>query len=157
MRDRPGSDGIRIVRGASPALRAYAFALYERGLRQHIAAAFGWDEAKQRARFARSYPDDELHRIRRGDATVGILALRSGASLHVALLLIHPRWQRRGIGRAVMALVAAEAARSGRAITLSVFRSNASARALYAALGYAEVAGDDVFLELRWTPRAAPD
>ena len=143
---------VEILRGAPLSLRAYAFALYRRTLEPHIAAAFGWDEREQRARFARSYPDDGLYRIRRGGVPVGILSLRQGEEMHVSLLLIHPRWHRHGIGRAVMLVVAQRATELNAPVTLSVFRTNAPAIALYTALGYTVCGGDEVFVEMRWQP-----
>lgn len=70
-----------------------------------------------------------LLRDRRGPAA---FIARDGARIHA--LYVHPRARRRGLGRALLAEAKAEAAR----LELWVAEANDSARAFYAAQGFAE-------------------
>jgi ribosomal-protein-alanine N-acetyltransferase len=61
--------------------------------------------------------------------------------LHVNTMAVAPAFRRRGLGSALMRFVMADAVRDGaRRATLEVRRSNEAARALYASLGFADVA-----------------
>lgn len=74
----------------------------------------------------------------------GVLSARRGVSLEMAgekleilLLAVHPRWQRRGLGRALMERAEAEAARDGvRYFTLTSGLARSGAHAFYEARGY---------------------
>ncbi|MEO1491029.1 MAG: GNAT family N-acetyltransferase [Pseudomonadota bacterium] len=69
---------------------------------------------------------------------VGFIAVVQGAN--VPALYVHPEWQARGIGRALM-----HAAMQGRAsLTLRCFQQNAIACRFYEALGFRDVARDAV-------------
>jgi ribosomal protein S18 acetylase RimI-like enzyme len=63
-----------------------------------------------------------------------------GAAGYVHRLMIHPRCQRRGLGRYLMGFAELAARRLGcRALRLDAFTGNAPALRLYQALGYADV------------------
>ncbi|HYH27432.1 MAG TPA: GNAT family N-acetyltransferase [Actinomycetota bacterium] len=73
--------------------------------------------------------------------------------LHVRMLAVHPEFQGRGIGRALMEAVVAEARRLGRArITLDTTEAMKAAVALYESMGFErgeDLVYDDGF-RLRW-------
>ncbi|MDX2236668.1 MAG: GNAT family N-acetyltransferase [Hyphomonadaceae bacterium] len=75
-------------------------------------------------------------------APVGFaLAWAPGGDAEVLTLVTAPARRRSGVGAGLMALILAHAARLGApAVTLEVAADNAAARALYARLGFLEVA-----------------
>lgn len=76
-----------------------------------------------------------------GDQPAGFLLLRLAADeAEVITIAVRPRQQRLGVGRALLQAGLAEAGRRGAAACfLEVAEGNAAARALYGALGFAEV------------------
>jgi ribosomal-protein-alanine N-acetyltransferase len=76
-----------------------------------------------------------------GDTPVGfILARDLAGDVEVLSVGVLPRWRRRGIGRALIDAVVANAERDGLgSIVLEVATENAAARALYAAFGFVQV------------------
>ena len=76
-----------------------------------------------------------------GDAPTGfILARDLGGEVEILSLGVLPAWRRRGIGRALLDAVVAEAPRRrAGSLVLEVATENAAARELYAACGFAQV------------------
>lgn len=76
--------------------------------------------------------------VREEAHVVGYLCLWEVADeLHITNVAVHPQWRRRGIGRALLQDVLAEAlARGIRMVVLEVRPSNVEARALYESLGF---------------------
>jgi ribosomal protein S18 acetylase RimI-like enzyme len=84
------------------------------------------------------------------DAVVGLE--REGAALRIARLAVAPSAQRRGLGRAAVALAIARA--GARAVVVSTGAANAPALALYEGAGFVAFAerivpGDVVVVDLR--------
>jgi ribosomal protein S18 acetylase RimI-like enzyme len=83
----------------------------------------------------------------------GVLSVEdSSDELFLADLEIHPRWQGRGIGSAVVRSLQDEARAAGKPLTLQVLHVNSRARALYERLGFREVWRDEIRARLRWRP-----
>jgi GNAT superfamily N-acetyltransferase len=74
-------------------------------------------------------------------------------AINLGQLYIDRRYQRQGIGQAIIALIAAEAARDKRAITLGVVKIN-PARRLYERLGFEITHEDEYKLYMRETAQA---
>jgi ribosomal protein S18 acetylase RimI-like enzyme len=126
---------------------AELFDLYEAALRGYIDLAFGWDEAMQRQRFRASYDPADIWLVEVSGETTGYIAVKTDhGQLHLSLLILKPRFQRRGIGRKVMDALVAMAAETGAGITLSCFLSNTGAKAFYESLGFAATAQDEHFV-----------
>jgi ribosomal protein S18 acetylase RimI-like enzyme len=70
--------------------------------------------------------------------------------MDIALL---PAWRGAGIGGALVRDILAQAASSGRRVTLHVEHHN-PARRLYQRLGFRQVADEGVYLRMQWTPQA---
>lgn len=69
-----------------------------------------------------------------------VLARDLGGEVEILSLGVLPAWRRRGLGRALLAAVAAEAAaRHSASLVLEVAADNEAARRLYAALGFHRV------------------
>jgi ribosomal protein S18 acetylase RimI-like enzyme len=84
----------------------------------------------------------ETQMILQGGATVGwVQAHQRDGALFVRQLIVEDRFQRRGIGTAVMQMMMAEAKKAGQPIALGVVKTN-PARKLYERLGF-RVTHDD--------------
>lgn len=74
-----------------------------------------------------------------GEVMAGAIAIHreEGSGVHITSLVVAPRFQRRGIGRALLA--AALVAHDGQAFTVQTGARNAPALALYRELGFLEI------------------
>lgn len=135
-----GSDGFiaRLPFSWRPAVdgdRSFLFALKTAAMREYIAAAFGaWNERDQRAMF-----DPDLVRIAvlavdGRDAGMVETRLDHGG-FYLANIQIVPEHQGRGLGAAIVRLLATAAHARGLSLVLQVLKVNPRARAFYERLG----------------------
>lgn len=121
--------------------REFLFELHKASMGPYVEELFGpWDDAVQWEFFDRwLHPTDTLV-IKFGEHDVGVTRIE-----------VHPDHQNRGIGTAVLRRVLADAATTGRTVSLHVFKVN-PAHTLYGRLGFVTTTedGDRVFM------RAAP-
>ena len=110
----------------------------------------------QRAQYRAAYPDSIDHVVEFDGAPVGHCWTNADDGelrvLDLALLTAH---RRRGIGRAVLELLLAQAAASGAALRLSVWHDNVPARDLYARVGLAVEAEQNGYLLMAARPGEA--
>jgi ribosomal protein S18 acetylase RimI-like enzyme len=112
-----------------------------------------WDDAWQQDRFAGSWPDLRLAIEVEGELA-GFLDLdEQGDSVDIAALELAPRWQRHGIGSAIIRAVQARAAELERPVTLQVLKVN-PARSLVERLGFRQVGETDTHYQMAWQARA---
>ncbi|WP_081083319.1 GNAT family N-acetyltransferase [Burkholderia anthina] len=127
------------------------FAQYEAALRDHIDSAFGWDDEFQRRRFIESYTRSDIRLVRVGANTAGYAVVRMlDDAIHLSLLILKPSFQRQGIGKDVLTSLMSEAARTGKAITLSCLRSNSEAVAFYESMKFQVTSTDEHFVNYRF-------
>jgi ribosomal protein S18 acetylase RimI-like enzyme len=101
------------------------------------------------------YPGADYLIVEEGGAPVGRVVLDRGpGTIRVVDIAITPSARRRGHARAVLAALQRQAGAQGCALTLRVRLDNHAARALYAALGFAEEHSGDGFAQLRFCPAA---
>jgi 2-phosphosulfolactate phosphatase len=129
------------LRPATAADRPYLFTLKQATMRDYVIAAIGrWDETLERRHFS---PD--LSRIAivsvEGRAVGMVEARVDGDRLYLANLQVSPELQSRGIGGAVVELLAATAHARGRPLVLRVLKVNDRARRFYERLGL-QVSGE---------------
>jgi ribosomal protein S18 acetylase RimI-like enzyme len=142
---------LRPVSASDQALLLQVFA----STRAEELALAGWDAATceafvrqqshaQQMHYQRHWPAAEHSVIERLSAdgarqSVGRLWLNRGSRMiHVLDIAILPEWRGQGLGRAVMVRLLAEAAASGREVSIYVETHN-PARRLYERLGFAAV------------------
>ena len=132
----------------------YPFVLraHHEGMRDVVVATWGpWDEAVQ-DRFTRESFDEGQHEIVEEDGRpVGyrIVQVRED---HVALamILIVPAHQGRGLGTQAVRDIQALAARRQLPVRLTVLRANSGAKALYKRLGFVDVDEDELYFTMEW-------
>lgn len=130
---------------------AVLFQLYKNALKDHIEAAFGWQEVQQRSRFEKSYPSHEISVFYMKSEFAGFMAIRNeDNNKHIALLLLKPSLRRQGIGREIMEVFHIAARESTQTLTLSCFKTNLAALAFYKSLGYRPLSQDPFFVDLHW-------
>jgi len=104
-----------------------------------------WDDEQQRGFFdARFGEAIEVVIISDADGDVGAVYLANGSDdTYIESLEVHPDYQHRGIGSAVLRWVIRRAAAQGRGVTLQVRRLNDGARRLYEREGFVVVSQTD--------------
>jgi 2-phosphosulfolactate phosphatase len=124
--------GFRPATGSD---RAFLFALKQATMRDHIVAAMGqWDEAVQHRHFGPDLARMAVVSIDGRD--IGMVEARVEADrLYLANLQVTPSLQSRGIGGAIVELLASTAHARGRPLVLRVLKVNDRALRFYERLG----------------------
>jgi len=110
-----------------------------------------WNDPQQRAFFERGFTPQTLCIItieNEGDAGVLELA-RRGSEFFLARLELLPRFQRRGIGSAIIQGIQTEAGLANLPVRLQVLRAN-PARLLYRKLGFIEDGETSTHVLMSW-------
>lgn len=99
-----------------------------------------------------AFPQAAYAIVERGGQPVGRVVTDTGKDrLHLVDLAFLPAARGQGNGSAVLRALQAAAAARGVALTLSVSHANDGAARLYAGLGFATVASDQLQQRMRWT------
>jgi len=139
-----------VIRPAMPAEEPELYAIHRAAMEAYVVQAFGpWDDAAQQDRFAGSWPDLRLAIEVEGELA-GFLDLdEQGPTVDIARLELAPRWQRQGIGSAIIRAVQARAAELERPVTLQVLKVNPS-RALWERHGFRQVGETETHYQMAW-------
>ena len=120
----------------------------------YLAAAFGWDEAAQRAYFDDGFDASGGQVIQVDGADVGELLVEERPSeVFLVRLALLPEWQGRGIGSAIVQMLVERAHELGSAVSLDVFRSNPRAVQLYESLGFVPTGESETDVSMRVEPK----
>lgn len=156
------------LRPSTPADADFDYRLYASTRAEELART-GW-EAEATEAFLRTQYDAQTrsYRANHPGASFDVILVegrpagrlyvdRGTEVIHVIAIALLPEHRGGGIGTLLLAELLDEAATRGRRVTLSVERSN-PARRLYERLGFRAVRGDEVYLDLEWSPppRAVP-
>ncbi len=139
-----------VIRPAMPAEEPALYTIHRAAMEGYVTATWGpWDDAWQQDHFAGGWPDLRLAIEVEGELA-GFLDLdEQGPSVEIAALELAPRWQRQGIGSAIIRAVQARAAELERPVTLRVLKVN-PARALYERLGFRQVGETPTHYQMAW-------
>ncbi|HEX6302200.1 MAG TPA: GNAT family N-acetyltransferase [Acidimicrobiia bacterium] len=126
------------LRSAKVQDREFLFELHRAAMGPYLEELFGpWDDAIQWEFFDRWFQRSEASVVVLEGEDIGVLGLEHRVDeVYVTRIEIHPDWQNRGIGSAVMQQVLDQAAVDGKAVSLHVFEINPAFR-LYERLGFA--------------------
>ena len=125
------------LRQATEADHAFLYALHAATIRDAVAATWGWDDADQRRRFAENWDPGPRRIILVDDVPAGVLWTSEEATHRfLDLIEIHPAFQGRGLGTAIIVDLVRAAHADNRPVVLSVLRANPRARRLYQRLGF---------------------
>jgi len=140
------------LRSVHPEDAPWLWELKIAALRTYVELTWGeWNEPQQRAFFERGFTPQTLRIItieNEGDAGVLELA-RRGSEFFITRLELLPRFQRRGIGSAIIQGIQLEAGLANKPVRLQVLRVN-PARLLYRKLGFTEVGETSTHVLMSW-------
>ncbi len=120
---------------------------------ESLRAAFGWDTADLDAYFEDRIDASGGQIIEVAGVDVGELLVEERPSeLFVVRLALLPAWQGRGIGSAILRMLAERARERGAVLTLEVFEANARAVRLYESLGFVRNEGTRTEASMRLDP-----
>lgn len=126
------------------------FQLTKQGLLPYVDAVFGWDDDFQRQRIRDDYDWSWMHWATQANERVGLLCYkRYEQAIHVHLIIVEETYQRQGLGEKIMQTVHKWAQDEQRDVTLSAFKLNERAVALYRKLGYDIEQEEEHFLLFR--------
>jgi ribosomal protein S18 acetylase RimI-like enzyme len=132
--------------------RAFLFALKQATMRQYVIATWGaWSDGDQYDHFAPDLAHTALVWVD-GRAVAMVEARIEPEGLYLANVQVTPDMQSRGLGGAIVELLAASAHARGRALVLRVLKVNHRARQFYERSGL-RVAGE---LEHHWSMALPP-
>jgi ribosomal protein S18 acetylase RimI-like enzyme len=142
------------TRPATASDTAFAREAHHGGYRDVVIAQFGaWDDAEQDRYFENDWRDARFDILLHDETPCGYAAVEYRADdVHVRELVIHPRWQGRGIGTAFLKGVMESAARKGLPVRLGTFHRNRALK-LYQRLGFREIGRIEIHVLLEWLPK----
>lgn len=143
------------LRPASAADYEWLWELKRMTMQAHVEATWGsWDDVAQEAFFRRSFSPETVQLILVDAANAGLLHLeRTPSELFLANIQIHPAFQNRGLGTAVIKTVMESARLLQLPVRLQVLTVNHAARELYLRLGFAVTSETNTHVIMRWHPQ----
>jgi GNAT superfamily N-acetyltransferase len=135
-----------------------AWAIQREAFLDHVTRTYGGWTPEGMARSANRWSPDSTQMVHVDGALAGWIRLEHRPDCDwLDLLVVAPRYQRRGLGTGVLRSLMSEADRRGVPLWLSVHRNN-DARRLYARLGFRELDRDErrVFMVHPASTAAAP-
>lgn len=123
-------------------------------MRVHVESTWGsWDDLAQEAFFRRSFSPDTVQVVIADGQSAGLLHVEpKPAEIFLANIQIHPAFQRRGLGTAVIRTVMESGRLLGLPVRLQVLTVNTAARDLYLRLGFAIAGETATHVVMRWHP-----
>jgi ribosomal protein S18 acetylase RimI-like enzyme len=137
---------------AQPADHDFARETHHLGYRDVSERQFGpWDELQQDAYFETAWARGLTTILLLHEAPCGYAVIQDlPAEVHVGELVIHPRYQGRGVGTAVMQQAMERASQRGVPLRLRVLQQN-RARILYQRLGLRQYGATATHFLMEWT------
>lgn len=145
------------LRPATAGDYAWLWELKRLTMREYVEQTWGyWDEAAQEAFFRRSYRSDTVQLVLVEGRNAGLLHVeRERSDLFLANIQIHPAFQNRGLGSAVIRTVLDSARSLQLPVRLQVLQVNRAAQQLYLRLGFTVATQTPTHVVMRWMPPAA--
>ena len=113
------------------------YQLYRLVMRGFISDIWGWDEQWQRADFSTHFDPLGVTLASQEDQLAGYSHVENrDGQLFIRMIVVHPRHQRKGIGKKLLESIIASAGEQSKSIGLEVFKINEVARAFYERHGF---------------------
>lgn len=143
------------LRPATPSDYRWLWELKRLTMRPYVEQTWGqWDDIAQEAFFRRNFSSETVQIIEVEGRNAGLLNVeREPAEIFLANLQIHPDFQNRGLGTAVLRALLESARNLDSPIRLQVLKVNTAALRLYARLGFALYKETSTHSLMRWQPR----
>lgn len=128
------------------------FSIYKKYLYPAISSSFGWNEDYQLHRFSVSYQPEWFDWIMFNGERLGIVCTKQEeVTVHIHLLVIFEKYQKKGIGSAVMKYIQRSYSDKVTKCHLSAFKSNQQVIDFYLSLGYKTVSEDEYFIDMEYS------
>jgi ribosomal protein S18 acetylase RimI-like enzyme len=149
-----------VLRPATETDRPFLLDLYA-STREDELAVTGWDDATKRAFTEHQFSAQDTHYREHYDgATFDVIEVegqpagrlyvhRGNSDIRIMDIAVAPEFRGRGVGTALVEQLLAEAASSGRSVSIHVEMNNA-ARSLYERLGFVPEGTHGVYVLMRW-------
>jgi len=123
-------------------------------MRPYVEQTWGlWDDAAQEQFFRQHFSSETVQIVMLGDRGAGLLNLEpEPKEWFLANLQIHPEFQNRGLGTAVLRTLLESAQQLKKPVRLQVLRVNAAALRLYQRLGFVVYQETATHQLMRWQP-----
>lgn len=145
------------LRAAEPADYAWLWEVKRLTMRPYVEQTWGrWDEPAQERFFRQHFSPHTIQVITLDGQDAGLLNVEAEPNeVFLANIQIHPAFQNRGLGSAVVQSVLECARQLGQPVRLQVLKVNTRARDLYFRLGFRVVAETLTHFVMRAEPRAS--
>ena len=141
------------LRQAQESDRALAQEAHHAAYQEVVERQFGvWDESAQDRFFLAEWNPSKQEVIVVDGQSCGYWVVeRRAADFHLRELVIHPRFQGRGVGTWLVRRLQREATAAGLPVRLGTFHTNRAA-VLYRRLGFEEIGSTDTHVLMEWRP-----
>jgi ribosomal protein S18 acetylase RimI-like enzyme len=128
--------------------KQWLYELYCQTLRPAIEATWGWDDEFQFKLFREHLKPEKFEIVLIEDKPIaGFYLVEHADHFWLEMLLIHPGYQRRGIGKRIVKQIQRRSASENRALKLSVIKAN-PVRLFYEKLGFSVYDEDIAFYQM---------
>lgn len=132
----------------------FLYTLHRAALGPYVEKIWGWDDDWQRMNYEANYRPRYLRIIQVVWQDAGMVSLAEYDTYFILRQIeVLPKFQRYGLGTAVIRHLQDQAVEAGKCLTLRVFKIN-PAQHLYLRLGFHITSEDDVHLTMRWDAEA---
>jgi ribosomal protein S18 acetylase RimI-like enzyme len=131
------------LRPASEGDISFLYDLHVATMKSYIDQTWGWDDAFQDSLFKKNYVPAEFQVITFDGADIGMLSIEEReAEIFLRTIKIHPNYQNKGIGTAIISKMIAEGTLRMKPVGLRVLKVN-PAKKLYDRLGFSTIEETD--------------
>jgi orotate phosphoribosyltransferase len=117
----------------------FLYSLHVATMKEYVEKVWGWDDAYQEARFRENYAPAHLQIVTYDGRDIGMLSAEErDEDLFLRTIEIHPDFQSKGIGTAIINSIIANGAQKNKVVFLQVLKVN-PARQLYENLGFSVI------------------
>jgi ribosomal protein S18 acetylase RimI-like enzyme len=134
------------------------FEIHRAAMREYVEATWGqWDDERQKQLFADNFDLAGWQLVDVAGEVAGLVSWEERPrELWLAAIEIHPRFQRKGLGTAIIGSLVERARAGGKPVTLRVLHANTEARSLYERLGFREFRRIETHAYFRLDPVLSP-
>ena len=117
----------------------FLYALHVATMKEYVDKVWGWDDGVQESLFRKNYVAAHIQILTLDGKDIGMLSVEeTGNDVFLGVIEIHPEYQRKGIGTALINKIIAEGAQNMKPVRLRVLKVNL-AKGLYQRLGFSTI------------------
>ena len=107
----------------------FLYALHVATMKEYVAKTWGWDDAFQETVFRKNYVPAQIQIIQYDGKDIGMLSVEERTdNVFLRAIEIHPEYQGKGIGTAIINMILAAGIQKGKPIRLQVLKVNPAKR-----------------------------